>query len=92
MLLEGLFEGVGGLAFAFEVFGEVLLVRTCVLVLYLGRLAKGGSWRLGRYHARPSLVGSASRGVFDHHVCAFVVVVHVAVSVFCSRWCHGDAV
>ena len=26
MLLEGFFEGVGGLAFAFEVFGEVLLV------------------------------------------------------------------
>ena len=25
VLLEGLFEGVGGLAFAFEVFGVVLL-------------------------------------------------------------------
>ena len=26
MLLEGFFEGVGGFAFAFEVFGVVLLV------------------------------------------------------------------
>lgn len=27
VLLEGFFDGVGGLAFAFEVFGEVLLVQ-----------------------------------------------------------------
>ena len=27
VLLEGLFDGVGGLAFAFEVIGEVLLVK-----------------------------------------------------------------
>ena len=26
VLLEGLFEGIGGLAFALEVFGKVLLV------------------------------------------------------------------
>lgn len=26
VVLEGVFEGVGGFAFAFEVFGEVLLV------------------------------------------------------------------
>lgn len=25
MLLEGFFKGIGGLAFAFEVFGEILL-------------------------------------------------------------------
>lgn len=91
VLLEGLFDGVGGLAFAFEVVGEILLVSVCVSIA-LGKTCKGRELGWGRYHARPSLVSSASGGVFDHHVCAFVVVVHVAVSVLRSRWYHGDAV
>ena len=40
VLLEGLFDGVGGLAFAFEVFGEILLVGGCVSIV-LGESCKG---------------------------------------------------
>ena len=92
VLLEGSFDGVGGLAFAFEVFGVVLLVGVSV-VSFVMQSCLTVREREGRaYHARPALVGSAFGGVLDHHVCAFVVIVYVAVSVLHPWWYHGDSV
>lgn len=86
VLLEGLFEGVGGLAFAFKVFRVVLLVGLSAF------MEKNLMQMRGTYHARPPLVSTAFGRVFDHHVRAFFVIVNVAISVLHSRWHHSDSV
>ena len=73
MGFEGAFDGEGGFAFAFEVFGEVGL-ESCERLVYCdiawyGLRFWGRSRRKRKTHnTRPSSVGSAFRSSLDHHI------------------------